>query len=131
MSKTMREFTLDRRQVLGAAVAGAATLGLAACGEQPAAPAPAGSSTGDAAEDQEPALLDAVAYDKLIASGAVADDATIASSEWAQKIKDAGTMRLGVVQTSMLFSLLNEKDGKLRGFDAGLSQLLVRYILGD
>lgn len=40
-------------------------------------------------------------------------------------------MRLGVVQTSMLFSLLNEKDGKLRGFDAGLSQLLVRYILGD
>ena len=25
MSKTMREFTLDRRQVLGAAVAGAAT----------------------------------------------------------------------------------------------------------
>ena len=37
MSKTMREFTLDRRQVLGAAVAGAATLGLAACGEQPAA----------------------------------------------------------------------------------------------
>ncbi len=72
-----------------------------------------------------------VAYDKLIASGAVADDAIIASSEWAQKIKDAGTMRLGVVQTSMLFSLLNEKDGKLRGFDAGLSQLLVRYILGD
>lgn len=95
MSKTMREFTLDRRQVLGAAVAGAATLGLAACGEQPAAPAPAGSSTGDAAGDQEPALLDAVAYDKLIASGAVADDAIIASSEWAQKIKDAGTMRLG------------------------------------
>ena len=55
----------------------------------------------------------------------------VAASEWASKIKEAGTMRLGVVQTSMLFSLLNEKDGKLRGFDAGLSQLLVRYILGD
>lgn len=27
--------------------------------------------------------------------------------------------------------MLNEKDGKLRGFDAGLAQLITRYILGD
>ena len=131
MSSTTREFMLNRRQVLGAAAAGVATLGLAACGEAPAS-TPAGSaSTDDVAEDQEPVALDADAYDKLIAAGSVADDATVAASEWASKIKEAGTMRLGVVQTSMLFSLLNEKDGKLRGFDAGLSQLLVRYILGD
>lgn len=128
MSNKTREFVLGRRQVLGAAAAGAAMLGLAACGGEPA---PAGSGSADVSEDQEPAALDAAAYDKLIASGSVADDATIAGSAWASKIKEAGTMRLGVVQTSMLFSLLNEKDGKLRGFDAGLSQLLVRYILGD
>lgn len=131
MSNTMREFMLNRRQMLGAAAAGAATLGLAACGAEPAADAPAGSADNAATEDQEPVALDADAYDKLIAAGATADDATIAASTWAQGIKDAGTMRVGAVQTSTLFSLLNEKDGKLRGFDAGLSQLLVRYILGD
>lgn len=130
MSSSTRSFMFNRRQVLGAAAAGVAALGLTACGGEPA-PAPAGSDDANASEDQEPAALDAKAYDKLIASGAVADDATIAASTWAQKIKDTGVMRLGVVQTSMLFSLLNEKDGKLRGFDAGLSQLLVRYILGD
>ena len=130
MSASTREFMMSRRTLLGAgAVAGAAALGLSACGSEPA-PAPAGSaSTDDAAEDS--VALDADAYDKLVAAGSVADDAAITANTWASKIKDAGTMRLGVVQTSALFSLLNEKDGKLRGFDAGLSQLLVRYILGD
>lgn len=130
MSNNTRSFMFNRRQVLGAAAAGVAALGLTACGGEPA-PASAGSGDANASSDQEPVALDAKAYDKLIASGAVADDATIAANAWAKKIKDTGTMRLGVVQTSMLFSLLNEKDGKLRGFDAGLSQLLVRYILGD
>lgn len=70
-------------------------------------------------------------FDALVAQGPVADAATIASSTWATKIKQAGTLRLGGTQTSNLFSLLNEKDGKLRGFDAGLAQLITRYILGD
>lgn len=132
MSNSTKEFMLNRRQVLGTVAAGAAALGLAACGGEEPAPAPEGSApTGDDLGDQEPTALDAEAYDALIASGVTADDATVAASTWAQGIKDAGTMRLGVVQTSVLFSLLNEKDNKLRGFDAGLSQLLVRYILGD
>ncbi|MBV9891561.1 MAG: glutamate ABC transporter substrate-binding protein [Rhizobacter sp.] len=75
--------------------------------------------------------IDAAAFDSLIARGPVADAATIASDRWATKIKQAGTLRLGGTQTSNLFSQLNEKDGKLRGFDAGLAQLLTRYILGD
>ena len=77
------------------------------------------------------APIDAAAFDALVAQGPVADAATIASSTWASKIKQAGTLRLGSTQTSNLFSLLNEKDGKIRGFDAGLAQLLTRYILGD
>jgi ABC-type amino acid transport substrate-binding protein len=75
--------------------------------------------------------IDAAAFDSLVAHGPVADAATIASNKWASKIKQAGTLRLGGTQTSNLFSQLNEKDGKIRGFDAGLAQLLTRYILGD
>lgn len=75
--------------------------------------------------------INAAAFDALVAQGPVADTATVASSTWATKIKQAGTLRLGGTQTSNLFSLLNEKDGKIRGFDAGLAQLLTRYILGD
>lgn len=77
------------------------------------------------------APLNAAAFDALVAQGPVADAATIASNTWASKIKKAGTLRLGGVQTSNLFSLLNEKDGKHRGFDAGIAQLLTHYILGD
>jgi ABC-type amino acid transport substrate-binding protein len=75
--------------------------------------------------------LNAAAFDALVAQGPVADAATIASNKWASKIKQAGVLRLGGTQTSNLFSQLNEKDGKMRGFDAGLAQLLTRYILGD
>ena len=62
--------------------------------------------------------INAAAFDALVAQGPVADAATIAASPWASKIKQAGTLRLGGTQTSNLFSLLNEKDGKARGFDA-------------
>ena len=77
------------------------------------------------------APINAAAFDTLMAQGPIADAATIASSTWASKIKQAGTLRLGGTQTSNLFSMLNEKDGRMRGFDAGLSQMIARYILGD
>ncbi|XDF34411.1 glutamate ABC transporter substrate-binding protein [Paracidovorax avenae] len=75
--------------------------------------------------------IDAAAFDALVAQGPVASAEAIAASPWASKIKQAGTLRLGGTQTSNLFSLLNEKDGRMRGFDAGIAQLLTRYILGD
>lgn len=75
--------------------------------------------------------IDAAAFDALVAQGPVASAETIASSTWASKIRQAGTLRLGGTRTSNLFSLLNEKDSKTRGFDAGLAQLITRYILGD
>lgn len=75
--------------------------------------------------------IDAAAFDAIVAKGPIAGDATIAASAWATKIKKAGTLRLGATQTSNLFSLRNEVDGKLRGFDAGIAQLITRYILGD
>ena len=75
--------------------------------------------------------INTAGFDSLVAQGPVADATTVASNTWASTIKKAGTLRLGGTQTSNLFSLLNEKDGKIRGFDAGLAQLLTRYILGD
>ncbi len=75
--------------------------------------------------------LDKDAFDELIASGPVADDETIASSSWATAVKEAGVLRVGGTRTSYLFSQLDETDNSLRGFDAGIYQLLARYILGD
>ncbi|MCD7957709.1 MAG: glutamate ABC transporter substrate-binding protein [Lachnospiraceae bacterium] len=75
--------------------------------------------------------IDKDAFDELVASGPVADDETIASSEWATAVKEAGVLRIGGAQASYLFSQLDETDNSLRGFDAGIYQLLTRYILGD
>lgn len=78
-----------------------------------------------------PVAIDKAAFDALIASGTVADDADIAASSWAAAVKEAGVLRVGGTRTSFLFSQLDETDDSLRGFDAGLYQLLARYILGD
>lgn len=83
------------------------------------------------AEEPEAAAIDKEAFDALIADGIVADDADIAASEWATAVKEAGVLRVGGTRTSFLFSQLDETDNGIRGFDAGLYQLLARYILGD
>lgn len=85
------------------------------------------------AETQAPvaAAIDKAAFDALIASGIVADDADIEANAWAAAVKKAGVLRVGGTRTSFLFSQLDETDNSLRGFDAGLYQLLARYILGD
>ena len=84
-----------------------------------------------AEEGENAVAIDKEAFDSLIASGPVADDAAIAENEWASAVKEAGVLRVGGVRTAFLFSQLDETDDSLRGFDAGLFQLLARYILGD
>lgn len=126
-------------------------LGLAACGSSDtasttaateaateaaseAAEASTEAATEAAAEEATevtPAAIDKEAFDALIASGPVADDETIAASEWATAVKEAGVLKVGGTRTSFLFSQLDETDNGIRGFDAGLYQLLARYILGD
>lgn len=85
----------------------------------------------EAAEEPVAVEIDKAAFDALIASGSTADDAAIAASSWASSVKEAGVLRVGGTRTSFLFSQLDETDEGLRGFDAGLYQLLARYILGD
>ena len=83
------------------------------------------------AEEPQAVAIDKDAFDALIASGPVAGDEAIAASAWATKVKEAGVLRVGGTRTSFLFSQLDETDNGLRGFDAGLYQLLAKYILGD
>ena len=91
-----------------------------------------GATTAAFAEEADNAVaIDKEAFDELIASGITADDADIEESEWASAVKEAGVLRVGGTRTSFLFSQLDETDDGLRGFDAGLYQLLARYILGD
>ncbi len=83
------------------------------------------------AEENASVAIDKAAFDALIASGPVADADTVAASQWAAAVKAAGVLRVGGTRTSFLFSQLDETDNGIRGFDAGLYQLLARYILGD
>lgn len=99
---------------------------LAACGSK-ADEAPAAETTQEteaAAEEPVAAEIDKDAFDALLAEGIVADDADIAASEWATAVKEAGVLRVGGTRTSFLFSQLDETDNGIRGFDAGLYQLL-------
>lgn len=83
------------------------------------------------AQDLEAVAIDKGAFDTLLASGPVASDEAVAASSWASAVKEAGILRVGGTRTSFLFSQLDETDNGIRGFDAGLYQLLARYILGD
>lgn len=126
---------LSRRQLLTLGVGATAMLGLSACGGgADSSSAEDATASGDETvleDEREAPEVDAAAFDALLATGPVADDAAISASGWAQAIKDAGKLRVGTTDTSTFFSLLNVEDGHRRGFDAGLYQLLTRYITGD
>jgi glutamate transport system substrate-binding protein len=102
-------------------------------GSQTAVSTEAASTEAASTESEEPVAvaIDKDAFDALIASGIVADDADIEANSWASAVKAAGTLRVGGTRTSFLFSQLDETDNGLRGFDAGLYQLLAKYIFGD
>ena len=128
----MSNKTYSRRQFLslGLGLAGATALfGLAGCSEGPsdtAATSSAAATGASAGVD-----IDKDAFNELVASIEPAADDVIEANSWAKAIKDAGTFRLGATRTSAIFSQLDEQDGKVYGFDAGLYLGLIRYILGD
>ena len=124
---------LDRRQLFALGLGSAATIGLAACGGSAASGSGSAASGSAASGSTEAATqkVDPTAFDSLVASGPKAEEAAIAASTWASKVKSGGKLRVGAVDTSALFSQLDEKDNRHRGFDAGLFQMLANYILGD
>lgn len=70
-------------------------------------------------------------YAAILTGGPVAEDSVVEGNEWASAVRDAGVLTVGGTETSELFSLLNPATGEARGFDAGLSQALSYYILGE
>ncbi|WEV64067.1 glutamate ABC transporter substrate-binding protein [Bifidobacterium sp. ESL0732] len=118
----------SRKKVTVGLLAAVAALGIAlsGCGGTNSAPA---KSPAPAQSTGKP--LDTKAYDKLVDSGEVASGSTVNANKWAKAVKEQGVLKVGGVKSSALFSLQSPDDNKVRGFDAGLSQLLARYILGD
>lgn len=115
--------TISRRSLLGAGGATALALVLAACSDTgsdgQAVSGSSASASGGAAD-----------YDTVINSGPVASDDVVAASAWASAVKKAGELKVGGVKTSQVFSLEDPATGKVTGFDAALSQVLARYIIG-
>lgn len=120
------------RKLTGLILALILIVSLVACGGSGSSEntsAPSGDSA--ASEESQAVALDKDAFDSLVASGPVADDAAIEANKWASKVKKAGILRVGTTPTSFLFSQMDETDESIRGFDAGLYQMLAKYILGD
>lgn len=144
--KKLQDVVLNRRQMLALGLSTTAAFGLVACSGSKEESADTQQVADEAAKNEgktsseavntdaatpEPTPIDADAFDALVAAGITAKDEDIAASTWATKVKNAGKLRVGGTRTSQLFSLENVEDGHIRGFDAGLYQLLAKYILGD
>jgi len=120
-----------RHPMVAVAMGAAAALGLAACGSGGSDGASGTAASGDSGSTTSTFSSGDAAYDDIVNGGPTADDATIAANQWASAIKESGTLRVGGTKTSTLFSNLDPTTGKVTGFDAGLTQLLAKYILGD
>ena len=111
------------------------SLFFASCGGQKAQSTPSASSQSateaKTSAEVKTTEIDKAAFDSLVSSIETASDAEIAASSWASAVKKAGVLKVGAVRTSYLFSQLDETDNTVRGFDAGLFELLAKYILGD
>ncbi|MFJ3639705.1 glutamate ABC transporter substrate-binding protein [Streptomyces sp. NPDC090108] len=87
----------------------------------PGAPGSGGGSRSTAA---------AGAVDGLVAEEQPASAALMPSGSTAAKIRSRGTLVVGGTRTAALFSLLDPTTGRVDGFDAAMSQLLAKYIIG-
>jgi glutamate transport system substrate-binding protein len=116
-----RPRTRARRFGAVSAAAVGVLLAVSACSGDNAVPGAKSSSAGP---------VKTSAYQQVVDAGPVADASTVSGNAWAAKIKKAGVLKRGGTDTGPLFSLRDPATGKITGFDAGLGDLLARYILG-
>ena len=118
---TATSFRPGRRTVVAAAAA-LPLIGLAACSSDTGE----GPDLGGGDEGGEGS-----AFADVISSGPVASEDAIAASPWATAIKDKDQLVRGGTVANQVFSLASTTGGQPTGFDAGLTQLLAKYILGE
>ncbi|MGA8113299.1 MAG: glutamate ABC transporter substrate-binding protein [Actinocatenispora sp.] len=110
-----------RYRILAATAAAALVGGLAACGSSTLPP------PGDAKGGGTPSKL---SQEQIVKSAPVAPDSAITPGSWMAKVRKRGTLLVGGTDSGALFSQKNPVSGKMEGFDAGLSQMLAKYIIG-
>jgi len=122
---------------MAAALSLVALGGVAACSSQSTSTAPTaapvaktGSSQPSSSTAANPGTGNVAAVNALIASEEPASAQAIAANSVAAKIKASGNLVVGAVETAPLFSLLDPSTGQVSGFDAGIDQLLAKYITG-
>lgn len=121
---------MTRRSFIGAGLAGVTLLALSACSTDTGGLGSRSNLSGSGGTSAATSI-DTSAFASLLDAGKVADGSLIEANAWARTVKDRGRLLVGGVETSTLFSQRDDTDGKLYGFDAGLAQLLARYVLGD
>ena len=119
---TRTSFRPGRRAVVAAAAA-LPLVGLAACSSDTGE----GPDLGGDGEGEEKAGSMA----DVLASGPVASEEAIAKSPWAQSIKEKDQLIRGGTVANQVFSLASTSGDQPTGFDAGITQLLAKYILGE
>jgi glutamate transport system substrate-binding protein len=98
-----------------------AVLAVSACGGS-GTPSPGGTSSA--------AGNDVAAIDTVLAAAPAASASAIPAGSLMAEIKQRGTLRVGGTDTGPIFSIRNPVTGKLTGFDADLSMMLAKYIIG-
>jgi glutamate transport system substrate-binding protein len=73
---------------------------------------------------------DVDAIDQILADAPVAPDSAIPAGSLLAQIKQRGTMNIGGTDAGPVFSIRDPVTGKLTGFDADLSMMLAKYIIG-
>ncbi|WP_434174730.1 glutamate ABC transporter substrate-binding protein [Brachybacterium conglomeratum] len=116
-----------RRRAVVAAAAALPLVGLAAC----ASDTGDGPDLGGGADGGSDGGGSGSAFADVIASGPVAAEDAVAGSAWAAAIKEKGQLIRGGTVANQVFSLASTTGGQPTGFDAGITQLLAKYILGE
>jgi glutamate transport system substrate-binding protein len=73
---------------------------------------------------------DVDAIDQIVADSPVAPDSAIPAGSLLAQIKQRGTLNVGGTDAGPVFSIKDPVTGKLTGFDADLSKMLAKYIIG-